>query len=378
MIPRPALLTAITIPTGGWTFKLYLSKTNPYDTAVTVTLAAGDYFLSGDNQADDLLYELQSKAQAGITALGSPFNDGYHGIYAFLANVSATTQRQVQIWFECGFAGHPQNHIKVAWTECTAGLYAALGFDGSADDTSPGTDAGTYFVADYAAPYSWYADEDSQLEDLPIYDKSTVSATQQRGPIDGRVKTCQLGEMFDGSLTLSWLSRSLMYSDGKDYGSTPPYPLVLNKGLECWWRQAMKGKQFRVYLHKQPIGFSPQEGLTPTLTTTTTVSDSGKSWAVNRWAGYILRAKLHTWRYNVAMAQEFYIASNTATKITVANTHPDGITLYSGSETFEIWEHTYKTYVLNVNQMKTFEPHPMSREIDYYGVTLPLFRYVAP
>lgn len=382
MIPRPVILTEIVVPTGGWTFKFYLSDAAEYDHTVTVTIPAGTYFLSGDNQDDDLLFSLQTVAQAGIVGLGAPFNAS-HYIYASLPNTPnlASTAKKVRIAFS-GFTGHPGNHIKLAWTECSASLVEALGFDSSADDTSSGADSTTHFIADYAHAFGWYSDEDGQLGDLNVYDNSEVAASQTRGPIDGRVKTCMLGSFFNNQLRLQWMSRALTYSDGASYGSAPPYPLTRNYSLECWWREARQGKRFRVYEHKliyDPDGhpLSAQEVVTRTADSTTTLTDSSKSWTTNRWTGQILQADYGTWRGVSNIRQWFYIASNTSTVLTVANAPPDGLDLWVSAETFTIWEHKYQTYVVDLNSMKEFAPKPMARDLEYYEITIPLFRYVA-
>ena len=68
-IPRPKILSVFTVPTGGWNFVVYVSKSSQYDTKLTMTIPAGDYFMSGDNQDDDdFLYQIEKLTQAAITA----------------------------------------------------------------------------------------------------------------------------------------------------------------------------------------------------------------------------------------------------------------------------------------------------------------------
>jgi hypothetical protein len=377
MIPRPAILTSITVPTGGWTLKFYLSAAAEYDKTCSAVIPAGTYYMSGDNQSGDLLYQLQLKAQAAIVALGGGFATLDY-FYACLVHDTDTGHRFARLRLTGNsLTGHPGNHVKIAWTESSAGLAEALGFDYSADDTSAGVDNLVIFIADYPHGFGWYSDEDGQLADYLITDANEVVAMQDIGFSDGKAKTVMLGERYSNKLDLAWLSRALTYSSGTDYGDLPPYPLTRNKGLECWWREARQGKQFRVYERKQTDGFTAPEVVTRTGDAATTLTDSSKAWAVNRWAGYILRATYGTWRGLVGMSQEFYIASNTSAILTVANAHPDGLDLWVSAETFTIWEHTYRTYVVDLDAMSKFAPSPMAPELDYYGIKVPLLRYVA-
>ncbi len=375
MLLRPALLSVVTIPTGGWTFKFYLSDAAAYDKTVTVTLAAGDYFISGDNQSDDLLFELQTKVQAGIIAAGGAFIHD-HYFYASADEFTTTAQKYVRLAFS-GFTGHPGNHIKIAWSESSVDLAAALGFP-TTDYETDGTDSGTYQSGSYGHAYAWHSDDTGQLIDFPPFDAHEVAATQKRGPIDGRVKSCLMGDMFSNEVTLQWLSRAAVASGETDYGDAPPYPYDRNRGLECWWREARQGKHFRLYDHKTAT-VNPQEVVTRTADSATTLTDTSKAWATNRWVGCVLRAAYGTWRGVTGISQEFRIASNTSNVLTVHNAPPDGLDLWVSAETFTIYQRTYRTYVVDLERMNKFQPLLMSDTLDdYCGVTIPLFRYVAP
>jgi hypothetical protein len=378
MNQRPALLPVITVPTGGWTLKVYVSTDgHTYDK----TLTAGDYFMSGDNQSDDLLFALQTQMKAQLVAAGGQFaSDGR--FYAWIEQCETSAYlHKVRMKF-CDDVPFPNgNATKIAWTESTAGLAEALGFDYSADDTS--TAEMPIFTADYLHAYGWYADEDGQLEDLLVYDESEVAVSQKRGPIDGRVKTCWLGSSSKNKLVLSWLSKALTYSKDVDYGDLPPYGLTRNKGLECWWREARQGKHFRLYENKRWDIAYCNDYLNITASNTTTVTDSGKAWAVNQWSGKIVATNWPTdamgFHDFADVQQAFFVASNTATVITASNAHPDGAALgdYQTAD-YRLFESTYQTYVVDLTTMRSFAPHPMAPNLDYYGITIPLFRYVSP
>lgn len=383
MIPRPALLSVITVPTGGWTLKVYASTHGgTYDKTLTAVIPAGDYFMSGDNQDDDLLFALQTQMKAQLTAAGGAFaSDGkfYAWIEEATSDLHHVSMRFCDVPFEDA-AGN--NDVKIAWTESTAGLAEALGFAYAADDTSTATDS-PIFTSDYLHAHAWYADEDGQLEDLLICDESEVAVSQKRGPIDGRVKTCWLGSSSKNKLVLSWLSKALTYSKDVDYGDLPPYGLTRNKALECWWREARQGKRFRLYENKRLNIAYCNDYVNTTADTPTTVTDSGKAWAVNQWAGKILAFNWPTDAYGFRgwgwVEQSFYVASNTATSITVSNASPDGEDLAElDGGNYRLIDAGYQTYVVDLTTMRSFAPHPMAPNLDYYGITIPLFRYVAP
>lgn len=387
MNARPALLTCITVPTGGWSLKVYAStKGHTYDVTLTAVVPAGDYFMSGDNQSDDLLFALQTQMEAQLTAAGGLFASN-GSFYAWIEQSETSTNLHKVRFRFCDdtvfndTAGN--NDVKIAWTESTSGLAEALGFDYSADDTSTTEDAPT-FTADYLHAHAWYSDADGQLSDLSVYDESEVNVSQTRGPIDGRVKTCMLGDGYNNALQLAWLSRALTYSDGTDYGDLPPYGLTRNKALECWWREARQGKRFRLYENKRWDIAYCNDYVNITASNTTTVTDSGKAWTVNQWAGKILAVNWPSdalgWHDYADVQQAFYVASNTATVITVSNAHPDGANLGADSDSidFRLFESTYKTYVVDLDRMKKFAPKPEAKNLDYYGIKIPLFRYVAP
>ena len=184
-IPRPKILSVITVPTGGWDIKVYISDAAQYDSNFTATIPAGDYFMAGDNQSDDFLFALQTQLNAGV-----------HGIlgvlYAVVIDIHPTAHK-VRIGFAGLFSG-TKNDIKIAWTESDSGVYETLGFDGSADDESTATD-NPVFTADYHHAYGWYSDEDGQLVSLSMADGNAADVSQGRS-LGGQVKTQFRGEYF--------------------------------------------------------------------------------------------------------------------------------------------------------------------------------------
>ncbi|HJW74987.1 MAG TPA: hypothetical protein VJ787_04875, partial [Thermoleophilia bacterium] len=67
---RPKLLSVVTIPSGGWQLRMYISNVTQWDTPVTVTMAAGEYFVAFDQQGDDFVRELHRRIYDGMIASG--------------------------------------------------------------------------------------------------------------------------------------------------------------------------------------------------------------------------------------------------------------------------------------------------------------------
>src|SRR3990167_8625070 len=138
-IPRPKILTAITIPTGGWVFKIYASVATQYDTAVTATIAAGTYYMANDGQSDDFLMELQDKLNTAVAASAV----GADGHVVFWIDPD---NHKVKIGFDGDhYQGATPQDIKLAWTEEDGSDIAkVLGVDDPADDTATAADNLTF------------------------------------------------------------------------------------------------------------------------------------------------------------------------------------------------------------------------------------------
>lgn len=375
MIPRPKILTAVTIPSGGWTFKFYCSDAVQYDVTITVTLAAGDYYVAGDNQDDDLLYELQDKAQEGIKASVKGGGAGNQVGAHIIVDLDPDSHK-VTIKFEgSDFQGATPQDVKLAWTECTEDLVQVLGFDEGADDEQTTTDE-PEFEADWHHGYGWYAEDDGWLEYLGVEDVNMVEALRSRA-LDGGVVNQFIGDMYDNELRLAFVPRESMFSGEQGYGEAPVHPYSRNKGLECWWLKAREGQQFRVY--RSAYVSTPLASAlgSSSACSTTTLTDAMKVWETEpqRWQGRLLYVPSFG-----GLTQCFYIESHTATVLTVPNAHPSAFDVDGGSGgaaggSYYIFDYTYRTYVI-AESMKQFKPMEIP-DLDEYDLVVPLFRYVA-
>jgi hypothetical protein len=365
-IDRPKILTAITVPSGGWGLRFTVSDSGSLDTALDATISAGTYYVSWDGQSDDLLYEVSLQMKAAITA-------GPGGVrYPF---VSLTSDNKVKFWFSgSGFTGAPGQDVEINWSHANtnANLAAALGFKTSADDQSTGADNPT-FTADYAHGYGWYASEDGWLESLLVED-SSVTVAPQAVSYAGRVSTQQLAEQWRNELTLAFLTRAKTYSREVGYGSTPVNPYTRNAALECWWEEAKKGVRFRVYRDGRNDTTAAAEQGTATSDNTTTVTDSNKSLATDP------QRYLHALYQGTSEDDadvRFRIASHTATVYTAPNAQASGATWDAGaSSVYYLIDQWYETYVVDVSSMREFAPEEIPN-IDKYRITIPMLRYVA-
>jgi hypothetical protein len=364
-IPRPKILSVITVPTGGWSFKFYYSVSTQYDTNKTATIAAGDYFMGFDAQSDDLLFALETAIEAALASATKNV----------LIDISPTTHKVKIAFTSTDFAGGVKNNVKLAWTESTAGLCQALGFSNAADDTSTGTD-NPHFTADYHHGYGWYADEDGLLNDLLVEDITSPQIVRARA-INGGIDSQYIGAWYDNALSLQFLSRAKTFSRQQDYGGSSIYPYERNEGLECWFRQAMLGKRFRVYRNGNIDTTRSNDRGTATSDTTTVVTHSTKSWGTDpqRWAGCLLY-KPNFCTDGGTTTKAYYISSNTATTLTVANAAPAGCDVLGYVDlTYHLFDITYQTYVLGLGVDK-FDPKEIPA-IDRYNFKVPLSRYVA-
>ncbi len=376
-LPRPKILTVITVPTGGWVFKLYVSRLAEYDTTVTATIAAGDYFMSWDNQSDDFLYAFANTVNAAIDAAHAAFPTDSIQCYI-------DSDQRVNIVFEDSYyQGDPARGIKLAWTESDGDdIGKVLGFDHSADDTnaSAGGSNNKTFTADWQHGYAWYsswaANEDGWIEDFLAEDISEVYALQSRSH-SGVVRTQRIAKRFTNTLSLQFVQRDRMYSQDVGYGETNVQPYERNRGLECWWLQAQTGKRFRIYRDgRQDLASAAVSG-TATASNTTTLTDSGRSFDTDPQAYKGRLLWIGRWGTNVNFPARFYISSHTATVFTVPNAGAYSQNMSAGGSTYYVFDQPYQTYVVNLERMKEFRPAEL-RALDRYSIDIPLFRYISP
>lgn len=364
-IPYPKILTRVTVPTGGYAFKFYVSDSAQFDTLVTATVPAGDYFVSGDNQADDFLYALCNAATTQLRLVGG---------WAATGNVFASvdTSYNIVIQFGTVFTTTHQD-VRVDWPNST-GVAAVLGFSTAAtDDLTGGDNPST--TSDWVHAVGWFADEDGYLANLPNEDANEVFALQSRA-LSGVVRSQQLGVMFTSELSLQFLTKAKTFTRNIGYAGTNVYPYEKNVGLESWWREARQGTEFRVYRDGRKLATIAADRGTSTASTTTTLTIGSKTWDTDpqRWAGAILRVPTFT----SALDQCYYISSNTATVLTASQATYHGLQLdgAGGSVAVELYDHRYQTYVVDLERMTSFAPEEIP-QIDRYNITIPLRRYIA-
>jgi hypothetical protein len=361
-IPRPKILSAFTVPTGGWHLKFYLSDMADYDTAMTATIPAGDYFMAWDAQADDFLKVLadlmDTEVVSALSITGS-------------AQMYLTEDHKTVIKPTYDNPGP----MKLAWTELDgASVAAVLGFDSSADDTSPLAD-GYNFTSDYEHAYGWYASEDGWLKELEVEDSAIVTSLQSIAD-SGRVRTQRVARRYKNSIGLQHVTRNKMWSAGIGYTEAASYPYSRNRGLECWWYEANQGKRFRVYTDGQQ-GNETVAGdpfVPDAASTTTSVVATTKTFTVNRWSGRLLYVQDISRGGNDAVPGRSLIVSNTTT--TLATKVMQSGWDHSAAHTVYMLDQPYRTYVVDLAAMTEFAPEELPN-IDRYNIRVPLLRYSA-
>jgi hypothetical protein len=363
----------ITVPTGGWTIKVYVSRAAEYDTTVTATIAAGDYFMSWDNQSDDFLFALSNTLNAAIDAAHAAYPTDSVAMWL-------DSDHKVNIGFEdTYYQGDPARGIKIAWTESDGDdIGKVLGFDHSADDTntSAGGSNNKTFTADWHHGHGWYADADGWLEEFSVRDFSEVDALQSRGHT-GVVRTQQIASRYDNEIKLGMVTEGRMWSDGVGYGETNVHPYERNQALECWWLQAQQGKRFRVYRDARQDLTTTALASNATASATTTLTDSARSLDIDPQVYKGRRLWIDSYGTNIDFPARFYISSHTATVFTVPAAHPYSANLAAGGAAYHVFDQPYGTYVVDLQRMKRFEPRELG-QINRHAITIPLWRYVAP
>jgi hypothetical protein len=370
-IPRTTILPVVTVPTGGWLLDVKVGRTTSLDTTVTATIAAGDYFVSWDNQSDDFLLVFANAVNAAIDAAHADFPTDSLQCYL-------DSNHKVKIVFEDSYYKTTDDRdVQIRWTQRDGDDIAkVLGFDYSADDTSTGVD-NPVFTADWQHGYGWYANEDGLTNDLAVEDVSEVYALQSRAH-SGVVRTQRIAQRFSNELSLQFLPRNRTFSQNVGYGETSVQPYEINQGLECWWLQAQQGKRFRVYRDGRYDTTTAALRGVATGSTTTTLTDSGRSFDIDPqiYKGRILW--IAQWGTNVtSLPGRFYIASHTATAFTVSNAGAYSQNMAAGGTTYYVFDQPYQTYVLDLEKMDRFGPREIPA-LDRYNIKLPLLRYVSP
>jgi hypothetical protein len=370
--PQPKILTAITVPTGGWQLKIYTTNIAQYDVANTVTLIAGDYFMAWDQQTDCFIYHFAKEVFEKIAVtLASAF-----GV------VWIDADHKVNITFEGDhYAGNPQRDVKIAWTELDGETIGKiLGFDVSADLELTGTDYPTT-VADYPHAYGWYADADGTIADDMPEDAERVYSLQSKAP-SGHVVTQYIGEAGVNVLGLQFVENTKMWSGGIGYTETATYPRTQNEPLECWWQEARQGKRFRVYRDGQFNTDRAVQTGTVTFATATRLDDNTKTWQTDppRWVNRLAyQADIASagGATNATVPGRWLVSAMVdSDTLTMVNPVGGGASPYQVLNGAQYWlfEQTYGTYVLDLEGMKDFKPQEI-KEIDEWNITIPLLKY---
>ncbi len=353
-IPRPKILSSI-ITDSVYQLKFYVSAAADYDTAVTISIPAGTYYVAWDNQSDDLIYVINNLMCNAINALGTLGTPDFNSVTDTVV-MWIDSSNKVNIGFgSTVFQGAQQRKVKIAWTELQGPTIAKwLGFDGSADDTLSASN-NPIFTADYQHGWAWYADEDGLLRNYSPVDDWNVKVIQAVSD-SGRVSTQRIGQNFTAHAALQFISQGRMFSNGMGYGDASVYPYSRNVGLECWWDKAILGKPFRFYADGYlSTGRAANSGQA-TGGTTTTLTDTAKTLTTDpqQYAGRLLY--IPSWDATLTgSCARFYISSHTGTVYTVPNAHAKSQALNAVTTQYYVLDQPYATYVLDASKHKAFE-----------------------
>lgn len=368
-VVTPKILTMITVPTGGYDLEFTISISSSLNTALTATIAAGEYFMSWDGYSDDLVYAIAGAMRTAIV------NAGY-GTNRYVHCYINSDKRLVIRFYGSAFedsVGH-ENDVKISWSTSDAGIVEACGSDGT-DWTSTATD-NPYWTGDNRHGFAWYAEEEHVLSGLMPYD-SEIARIAQQTALDGTTKTVLWGSRYVNSLSLQNIKHVDMHSNGSSYGDAVSYGLEVNRGLECWWRSARNGTRFRVYR-------SDSVSVDSTLAIASGVNSVSESdalkqtsagWATDKWVGMSV-----LWNRGAGvvsgMPARFRIDSNDDERVYAESTLPGGDFVdATSSEQFFIKDLRFGTYILDTEKMSKWEPIEVPN-IDRYDITIPLKRYV--
>ena len=349
-IPRPKILTCITVPSPGWDLDVEHGATSN-----TITVPAGDYFMSQDDQSDDFL--------AVVTKLIDTEISGTYASITFNSWIDFETHK-VKFYF----SNASSVSIVLDWTSGSGNIGKVLGFDTSASDSLSGT-SGT-LTADYQHAYGWYANEDGLLRDDTVEPIDIPNSPQSISP-SGYVKTQHIASRFTYRMQLQFLKRDLTFSRGVSYTEESKYPYSRNKGLECWFREAKKGTRFRVYRQGYLAPSTASGVFFRSSATSSTITYTSGALQIDpqQFKGALTYQNIGPdtrWMVN-------YIESHTATVLTLANHYSVGTNYQPGNEIYLI-DGTYETYVLDLSQTSQFAPTELPN-IDRYDFQIDMLRY---
>lgn len=361
--PKIKILPAITIPSGGWTLKVYITDTVQFDTGVTATMSAGTYYMSNDNQSDCFLWELMDKLYDALDALGAGGGkDDYNGsdyLGKPILWIDNATQK-VKI-----LLGGETADMRFSWSENDGDSIAdVLGFNSATVNDY----TGTTLTADWQHAYGWYDDEGAAA-DYIVEDIAEPNVLQSVAP-SGHVKTTYIDTLYKNTLELQLVKRLRMWSGGIGYAEESIDPYERNVPLECWFKEAEQGIQFRVYEYNQWDTTLALRTGTATGGSTTTLIDSiigGFDADPQEHKGQIIEIDGAT-----EGILRYYISSHTTTTFTLPNAL---LNVDLNGEDYTIYDMRYRTYVLDLRAMRAFAPVEVSRT-NRFNLIIPMRKYL--
>lgn len=363
-VPIPKILPAFTLD-AALTLQLYIGA--GYATGVECTINAGTYFMRWDGQSDDFLRELH---RACYTALDACAVAGYNG-----SDNNGKPMFSINSAHKVVISSTDPWLIRFKWSEDDGATIAGiLGFDPAVDSDLAEEAVAT---ANWQHAYGWYGSDEGQLASDDVEDQETAHVAQARA-LGGEVATQYLASIYDNHLALKWLERLDTFSGGIGYTTAPTDPYERNRGLECLWRAIRDGTRFCVYRDSSIDTSKAEEPGTTDVAigTPTTIEVTGKAWATSpqEHAGKV--ALIPVWDTPLDAPMRYFISSHDANTITVPNSINNTDAGGWANVPVYIFDQRYRTYVLDLSQMKQFAPIEMPG-IDKYEIDLPLMRYVA-
>jgi hypothetical protein len=378
-IDRPKILTAIVIPTGGWTLTINYSTVanGQFGDPVTATMAAGTYFLSWDGRSDDFLWELANKVNVALDAAAlADWVGRSEGMCLWLDSDHKVNLAFVGSWFTDFGAAH--SDVQIDWTATDgASIGGVLGYDTSATLDLTGNSPPETAIADWQHAYGWYADDDGMLESLGIEPRDSPSFMQSFAP-SGHSRAQYIGSRLENELHLNFIPRLKTWSREVSYTSAAVYPYARNVPLECWWRAVRDGTRFRVYRSNTIDYTKANESFAPTADTATTITGGAESFNIDpdQWAGKLLITPAYETDSDSAdIPMRHYVDAHTATVLTVnQQAEPQHDVGNSESDVCYLFEQPYETYVVDLRAMGGFNPTELP-DIDKFELRVPLVRY---
>lgn len=227
----PALLTRVTF-SSSQTLRIRHTVTTQFDTNTDLTIPAGSYYVSGDGGTDDLLAEIMEQHNASRPSAN----------YLLLVTYDWDSRKIVFNFAGTAFASGGTADVEINRTATSDDIAKAIGFTDTIQ--SIGT-ADPNISMQQRPAYVWTAGTEGALAP---YTKPSISPVAYQSISIGKViKTQYAGNTRTMSLGLHGLTDLDTWSGGKSYGEVTNYPYPYNRGLECWYYEAIQAKQFRFY-----------------------------------------------------------------------------------------------------------------------------------